>query len=57
LVDDEKDAAKNASKLRPILESLLYDAPKRQAMSDAARKLGRPDAADAVAAVIAEVVK
>jgi len=56
LVDDEKDAARNASKLRPILESLLYDAPRRQAMSDAARKLGRPDAADAVAAVVAEMV-
>lgn len=57
LVDDEKDAAKNAAKLRPILESLLYDAPKRQAMSDAARRLGRPDAADAVAAVIAEMIQ
>jgi UDP-N-acetylglucosamine--N-acetylmuramyl-(pentapeptide) pyrophosphoryl-undecaprenol N-acetylglucosamine transferase len=57
LVDDEKDAQKNAGKLRPILESLLYDAPRRQGMSEAARKLGKPRAADEVASVIAEMVR
>jgi UDP-N-acetylglucosamine--N-acetylmuramyl-(pentapeptide) pyrophosphoryl-undecaprenol N-acetylglucosamine transferase len=57
LVDDERDAQKNAEKLRPILESLLYDTPRRQGMSEAARKLGKPDAAVAVAGVIAEMVK
>lgn len=57
LVDDEKIAAKNAEKLGPILESLLHDEPKRQAMSQAARKLGRPDAAAAVADVMAELIK
>jgi UDP-N-acetylglucosamine--N-acetylmuramyl-(pentapeptide) pyrophosphoryl-undecaprenol N-acetylglucosamine transferase len=55
LMDDEKDAKKNADKLRPILQSLLYDGPKRKTMSDAAKTLGRPDAADAVAAVIAQL--
>ena len=49
LVDDEKDRRKNAAKLRPALESVLYDAPRRQAMAAAARKLGRPDAATRVA--------
>ena len=36
LVDDEKDAKKNAAKLRPALESLLYDAA--QATSDGRRR-------------------
>jgi UDP-N-acetylglucosamine--N-acetylmuramyl-(pentapeptide) pyrophosphoryl-undecaprenol N-acetylglucosamine transferase len=57
LVDDEKIAEKNAQKLRPILESLLGDDDKRRAMSQAARKLGRPDAAENVAAVLAELIK
>jgi UDP-N-acetylglucosamine--N-acetylmuramyl-(pentapeptide) pyrophosphoryl-undecaprenol N-acetylglucosamine transferase len=52
LLDDEKEAKANATKLKPALESLLYDASRRNRMSDAARKLGRPDAADAVAQVI-----
>jgi UDP-N-acetylglucosamine--N-acetylmuramyl-(pentapeptide) pyrophosphoryl-undecaprenol N-acetylglucosamine transferase len=55
LVDDEKDKKKNADKLRPIIQSLLYDAPKRQAMAEAAKKLGRPDAAAAVARVVLEM--
>jgi UDP-N-acetylglucosamine--N-acetylmuramyl-(pentapeptide) pyrophosphoryl-undecaprenol N-acetylglucosamine transferase len=53
LVDDEKDRRKNADKLRPALESVLYDAPKRQAMGAAARKLGLPDAAVRVAQAVA----
>jgi UDP-N-acetylglucosamine--N-acetylmuramyl-(pentapeptide) pyrophosphoryl-undecaprenol N-acetylglucosamine transferase len=52
LVDDEKDRRRNADKLRPALESVLYDAPKRQAMAIAARKLGHPDAATLVAQVV-----
>ncbi len=55
LVDDEKEAKKNADKLRPILESLLYEVPRREKMSEAARRLGRPDAADAVAAAVREL--
>jgi UDP-N-acetylglucosamine:LPS N-acetylglucosamine transferase len=57
LVDDEKIAVKNADKLRPILESVLRDAPRRKAMSEAARKLSLPDAAENIAGVIAELIK
>jgi UDP-N-acetylglucosamine--N-acetylmuramyl-(pentapeptide) pyrophosphoryl-undecaprenol N-acetylglucosamine transferase len=56
LVDDEKDATKNAAKLKPILESLLYDATKQTAMSEAATRLGRPDAARAVADVLVSMI-
>ncbi|HET6247209.1 MAG TPA: UDP-N-acetylglucosamine--N-acetylmuramyl-(pentapeptide) pyrophosphoryl-undecaprenol N-acetylglucosamine transferase [Tepidisphaeraceae bacterium] len=52
LVDDEKDRRKNADKLRPALEQLLYDADKRAAMACAAKKLGHPDAAENVAKVV-----
>jgi UDP-N-acetylglucosamine--N-acetylmuramyl-(pentapeptide) pyrophosphoryl-undecaprenol N-acetylglucosamine transferase len=55
LVDDEKDRKKNADKLRPILESLLYEVPRRQRMSEAAKGLGHPDAAEAVASVVREL--
>jgi UDP-N-acetylglucosamine--N-acetylmuramyl-(pentapeptide) pyrophosphoryl-undecaprenol N-acetylglucosamine transferase len=48
-IDDEKDRRKNADKLRPALESLLFDANKRKSMADAAKKIGRPDASDEVA--------
>ena len=50
LLDDQKDPAKNAELMRPMLEILLYDAPKRQLMADAARRTGVADAADQVAA-------
>lgn len=54
LLDDTKDAAKNSEKLRPILESLMYDQERRQTMAAAARQLGRPQAAADVAAAINE---
>jgi UDP-N-acetylglucosamine--N-acetylmuramyl-(pentapeptide) pyrophosphoryl-undecaprenol N-acetylglucosamine transferase len=57
LMDDEKDAARNAEKLRPILQGLLGDAARRQAMSAAAKKLGHPDAAEGVAKAIADLVR
>jgi UDP-N-acetylglucosamine--N-acetylmuramyl-(pentapeptide) pyrophosphoryl-undecaprenol N-acetylglucosamine transferase len=56
LVDDQKNAEKNVEKLRPAIESLLYDAPKRQAMSAAARSLGNPDAAEKVAQVVKDIL-
>jgi UDP-N-acetylglucosamine--N-acetylmuramyl-(pentapeptide) pyrophosphoryl-undecaprenol N-acetylglucosamine transferase len=56
LMDDQKDPRMNADRLRPILESLLYDVPRRQEMSQAAKRLGRPDAAAAVANAIDELV-
>lgn len=52
LLDDLKDATKNAQRLTPILQSLLYDAPRRAAMSQAAASLGKPQAAYSVASVI-----
>ncbi|HEX8325851.1 MAG TPA: UDP-N-acetylglucosamine--N-acetylmuramyl-(pentapeptide) pyrophosphoryl-undecaprenol N-acetylglucosamine transferase [Tepidisphaeraceae bacterium] len=53
LLDDEKDRRRNSERLRPVLQSLLYDAPKRQAMAAAAKAMGRPDASAAVAAYVA----
>jgi len=41
--------------LRPAVESLLYDADRRKRMGDAAQKLGKPDAAAAVAQVVSEL--
>jgi UDP-N-acetylglucosamine--N-acetylmuramyl-(pentapeptide) pyrophosphoryl-undecaprenol N-acetylglucosamine transferase len=52
LVDDEKDAKANALKLQPVLISLLYDQTKRRAMADAARRLGKADAAERVAGIL-----
>ena len=49
ILDDEKDASKNSEKMRPMLESLMYDDQQRQQMADAAKRLGKPDAADQVA--------
>ena len=46
---------KNAAKLRDKVEPLLRDGDKRRAMSDAARAIGKPDAAERVADVIAEL--
>jgi UDP-N-acetylglucosamine--N-acetylmuramyl-(pentapeptide) pyrophosphoryl-undecaprenol N-acetylglucosamine transferase len=53
IVHDQKDRAKNADQLRPIIEGLLYDAPRRAALRAGAQKLARPDAADAVARTLA----
>jgi len=52
LLEDERDPKKNAAKLRPALEPLLYDATKRRAMADAAKKLAHPDAAMHVAQIL-----
>lgn len=49
LLDDEKDRRQNAAKLKPILERLLYDSTARFYMSEKARALGKPDAAERVA--------
>ncbi len=55
LIEDEKDPRKNAANLTPAVQSLLRDTPKRQAMSQAAKNLGRLNAADAVARIVAEI--
>jgi UDP-N-acetylglucosamine--N-acetylmuramyl-(pentapeptide) pyrophosphoryl-undecaprenol N-acetylglucosamine transferase len=56
LIDDEKDRRKNAEKLGPVLQSLLYDATKRREMAAAAKRIGRPDAAEAVARVVMQML-
>jgi UDP-N-acetylglucosamine--N-acetylmuramyl-(pentapeptide) pyrophosphoryl-undecaprenol N-acetylglucosamine transferase len=56
MMDDLRDKKLNAAQLLPILQSLLYDAPKRAAMSQAAKALGKPDAAKAVANVITQMI-
>lgn len=57
LLDDERDKKKNAEKLRPVLQNLLYDSTKRIAMADAAQTLGKPDAARRVADVLMELIQ
>jgi UDP-N-acetylglucosamine--N-acetylmuramyl-(pentapeptide) pyrophosphoryl-undecaprenol N-acetylglucosamine transferase len=56
LMDDERDAKKNADRLKPILQSLLFDANKRQSMAASARSLGKPAAAEAVAEAVMALV-
>jgi UDP-N-acetylglucosamine--N-acetylmuramyl-(pentapeptide) pyrophosphoryl-undecaprenol N-acetylglucosamine transferase len=55
ILNDERHARKNAAKLQPILESLLYDAPRRAALAAAARKLAKPQAAIEVATVLRDL--
>ena len=55
LIDDEKDAKRNAAKLAAVVGPLLYDQTRRQAMADAAKKLGKPAAADAIAELVIEI--
>jgi UDP-N-acetylglucosamine--N-acetylmuramyl-(pentapeptide) pyrophosphoryl-undecaprenol N-acetylglucosamine transferase len=57
VIDDEKNAKINAGKLSPVVQSLLYDQTRRKAMADAARRLGRPDAAEAVAKLVLEMAQ
>ena len=56
LVDDAKDATTNAGQLRPVLSALTSDVGRRSAMAAAARSLGRPDAATAVADVVGQLL-
>lgn len=53
---DARDPKKNAEQLRPVMQSLLFDAPKRHAMGTAALALGRPTAADVVADAITKLI-
>jgi UDP-N-acetylglucosamine--N-acetylmuramyl-(pentapeptide) pyrophosphoryl-undecaprenol N-acetylglucosamine transferase len=57
LLDDLRDAKQNAEKLKPILEPLIRDEAKRNAMAAAAKTMGRPHAAEAVAKVVIGFVK
>jgi UDP-N-acetylglucosamine--N-acetylmuramyl-(pentapeptide) pyrophosphoryl-undecaprenol N-acetylglucosamine transferase len=57
LIDDEKNREKNSAKLKPVVEELMRDNSKRQAMAAAAAKIGKPNAAAAVADVLMSFVK
>jgi UDP-N-acetylglucosamine--N-acetylmuramyl-(pentapeptide) pyrophosphoryl-undecaprenol N-acetylglucosamine transferase len=54
-LDDQRDRVKNAQALRPVLEELLFDDERRRAMGASARAIGKPAAADAVAAHVAQI--
>ena len=56
LLDDQRDAAANAKRLLPVLQLLMTDDPKRQAMAAAAKKIGRADAASSVAAELVKLI-
>lgn len=56
IVKDEKDRSKNGAALRGALESLLYDAQRRQTMARASLALSRTDAADRVAASLLTMI-
>lgn len=49
VIDDRLSGPANAAELRTSLQSLLSDIAKRQAMAQASRQLGKPDAAEQIA--------
>lgn len=54
LVDDVKDGALNAQALRPVLDALMNDSARREAMGRAAQGLDRADAAEVMARTLWE---
>ena len=56
LLDDLRDAKQNAEKLLPVLGPLIRDAERRKSMAAAAKAMGKPDAAEAVARVVLGLV-
>jgi UDP-N-acetylglucosamine--N-acetylmuramyl-(pentapeptide) pyrophosphoryl-undecaprenol N-acetylglucosamine transferase len=56
IIDDAKDARRNALAIKTSLHSLLYDDARRGLMAEAARVSGKPQAADAIAAEIVGLV-
>lgn len=56
IIDDAKDAQRNALAIKTALYSLLYDDARRSLMAEAARVSGKPQAADAIAAEIVALV-
>ena len=49
VVNDEKNARRNAQAIQEALQTLLYDDAKRRAMANQARRAGKPQAADTIA--------
>jgi UDP-N-acetylglucosamine--N-acetylmuramyl-(pentapeptide) pyrophosphoryl-undecaprenol N-acetylglucosamine transferase len=56
IIDDAKDARRNALAIKTVLHSLLYDDARRGLMAEAARLAGKPQAADAIAAEIVALI-
>ena len=56
VVEDEKDARKNALAIQNALQSLLYDDAKRAEMARCARCAGKPQAARAIAGEILALI-
>jgi UDP-N-acetylglucosamine--N-acetylmuramyl-(pentapeptide) pyrophosphoryl-undecaprenol N-acetylglucosamine transferase len=52
LLDDDRDAADNARRLRPVLAELMKDDRRREAMGRAARGLDHLDPAQSIASVL-----
>jgi UDP-N-acetylglucosamine--N-acetylmuramyl-(pentapeptide) pyrophosphoryl-undecaprenol N-acetylglucosamine transferase len=56
LLDDQRDAKANAQKMQPILQTLMTDESRRRGMASAAKNMGHPGAADAVAAEVVKLI-
>ena len=56
VVDDSKNRQKTGDALRPALEGLLYDVPRRRAMASATAAISPSDAADVVAGRLIELI-
>jgi UDP-N-acetylglucosamine--N-acetylmuramyl-(pentapeptide) pyrophosphoryl-undecaprenol N-acetylglucosamine transferase len=52
LLDDSRDAADNARRLRPVLAALMKDDRRREAMGRAARGLDNSDPAQSIASAL-----
>ena len=52
MVEDAKEARANAGAIQKALQTLMYDDATRRDMAQAARRAGKPQAADAIAAEI-----
>lgn len=57
IIDDKLNGPANAAALKEPLQTLLSDSDKRQAMAQASRRLGRPDAADQIAEAILKLAE
>jgi len=56
ILPDLKQRKANGKMLAPLIELLLYDAPRRNRMSEAAGLIAKPDAAERVAQVMLELI-
>lgn len=57
IVDDTKDAAKNAEALGPVLKELLTDNRQREEMANAAELIGKPNASRDIADQLIDMIE